>query len=113
MSEHDLCTSRAQNQPASHPTKITAYLAAGALEHLGDGDDADGLGDGRPDEDLGQGAGLHRHVVRRQGGHLVHVACFGRAMGGGSVCVGGRREGRGWVRLNAVACVCAGRSPCV
>lgn len=49
-------------------------LAAGALKHLLNGDHTDGLGDGRPDEDLGQGAGLDGDVVGGQGGHLVHLA---------------------------------------
>lgn len=90
--EPALCDARTNSgHKCSHSTRTAAYLAAGALEHLRDGDGADGLGDGRPDQDLGQRAGLDGHVVGGEGRHLVHVACFG---GTQVVDMGGRRVSR-------------------
>ena len=58
-----------------------SYQIGTAARQLSYGDDADGLSDGRPDQDLRQGTGLDGHVVGGQGRHLVHVACL--EVGGG------------------------------
>ena len=53
--------------------EVHTYLTAGALEHLRDGNDTDGLSDGGPDEDLSKGTALHSHVVGGEGGDGVHI----------------------------------------
>lgn len=64
-----------ERQRKEEEIKKVRYLAAGALEHLGNGNYRDGLSDRGPNQDLGQGAGLDGHVVGGQGGDLVDGAC--------------------------------------